>query len=204
MMVINGWNLGNLRCLGLSFFRISCSGLFDLANNTTKLVVSNGLNLCWLMGNRLTVGTNGLSGSVGVGRTSVGVGRTVGLCTESLMGLLDTVAWDLLWCCIDRSGLMRMRSVHNSRLGIHGLAIGGPGLSIDGPGLSIDRLTVNWLRTIGGWSGVYNLGLLNMSRCETILSLSLCLAHLTKHANRSLLLGSTIVEATNEAEIHGL
>ena len=197
MMVINGWNLGNLRCLGLSFFRISCSGLFDLANNTTKLVVCNGLNLCWLMGNRLTVGTNGLSRSVGVGSTSVGVGRTVGLCTESLMGLLDTVAWDLLWCCIDRSGLVRMRSVHNSRLGIHGLAI-------DGPGLSIDRLTVNWLHTIGGWSGVYNLGLLNMSRCETILSLPLCLAHLTKQANRSLFLCSTIVEATNETEIHGL
>ena len=195
-MVINGWNLGNLRCLGLSFFRISRSGLFDLANNTTELILTNGLNLCWLT-DRLTIRTNGLS-------WSVWAGCTVGLCTESLMGLLDTVAWDLLWCCIDRSRLMRMGSIHNSRLGIHGLTIGGSGLSIDGPGLSINRLTVNWLHTIGGWSGVYNLGLLNMSRCETILSLPLCLAHLTKQANRSLFLCSTIVEATNETEIHGL
>ena len=203
MIVINGWNLGNLRCLGLSFFRISRSGLFDLANDATELVLCNGLNLCWLMGDRLTIGTNGLSWSVRVGCT-VRAGCTVGLCTESLMGLLDTVAWDLLWCCIDRSRLMRMGSIHNSRLGIHGLTIGGSGLSIDGPGLSINRLTVNWLHTIGGWSGVYNLGLLNMSRCETILSLPLCLAHLTKQANRSLFLCSTIVEATNETEIHGL
>ena len=125
--------------------------------------------------------------------------------SESLMGLLDTEAMDLLWLCVD-----------DSRLGVHGLTVGGSstmrlsvdnsrlsvnGLAVDRPGLSIDWLTVNWLHTIGGWCGVNGL---DMSGCESILSLSLSLAHFTKQANRSLLLGSAIVEATNEAEVHGL
>ena len=163
------------------------TGACDLLTVAAKGFPAERLTVCGLAILRLTI------------RTGLTVSNWLG--TESLMGLLDTIARDLLWGSVDRSGL---RSIDRSGLSVDGLSVDGSGLSIDGSGLSIDRLTVNWLHTIGGWSGVYNLGLLNMSRCETILSLSLCLAHLTKQANRSLFLGSTIVEATNETEIHGL
>ena len=152
------------------------------------------------MDSRLTVGTKGSWLTIGAGCTI-----RLGTGTESLMGLLDTESMDLLWGCVDRSGL---RSVDNSGLAVSGLAIYGlaiNGLAVDRSGLSIDRLTVSWLHTIGGWSSVNNLGpLLDMSGSETILSLSLSLTHLTKHSNRSLLLGSSVVEATNEAEVHRL
>ena len=115
------------------------------------------------------------------------------------------------------------------RLTVHGLAIGRggvdrlaiAGLSIDGLGvarlsvdrlsvarsaigrwLSIDGLAVDGLRTVRGWCSVGRL--LGVRGCEAILSLSLGPAHLTEEANRSLLLGSSIVESTNEAEVHGL
>ena len=122
------------------------------------------------------------------------------------MRLLDTVALDLLWLSVDRSWLsVDGLSVDRPGLSVDGLSVNRSGLSVDGPGLGIDWLTVSWLNTIGGWCGVNNLGLLpDMSWCESILSLSLCLTHLTKHANRSLFLGSTIVKSTNKAEVHRL
>ena len=63
------------------------------------------------------------------------------VCTESLMGVLDTESMDLLWGSVDNSGLAV------SGLAINGLAING--LAVDRPGLSIDWLTVSWLHTIG-------------------------------------------------------
>jgi hypothetical protein len=125
------------------------------------------------------------------------------------MGLLDTEATDLLRGCVDRSGLsIDGLAVSGPGLSIDGLAVSGlaiNGLAIDRSGLSIDWLTVNWLHTIGGWSSVSYLGpLLDVSWHEAILSLSLSLTHLTKESNRSLLLCSSVVEATNEAEVHRL
>merc|ERR1712045_818079 len=100
---------------------------------------------------------------------------------------------DLLRGSVDRSGL----SI--DWLAVSGLAING--LTVDGSGLSIYWLTVNWLHTIGGWSSVNNLGpRLEVLRREAILSLSLSLTHLTKESNRSRLLCSSVIEATNEAE----
>ena len=162
--------------------------MFDLADNTAELSTSDGCGLCWLLD------------TVGAGCT-VRLG-TVWLCTESLMGLLDTEATDLLRGCVDRSGLS-IDGLAVSGLAINGLAING--LTVDGSGLSIDWLSVNWLNTIGGWSSVNDLGpLLDVSWLEAILSLSLSLTHLTKESNRSLLLCSSVVEATNEAEVHRL
>ena len=121
------------------------------------------------------------------------------------MRLLDTVALDLLWLSVDRSWLsVDGLSVDGPGLSVDGLSVNRSGLSVDGPGLSIDWLTVNWLNTIGGWCSVNNLGLPDMSWCESILSLSLGPTHLTKQANRSLFLSSTIVKSTNKAEVHRL
>lgn len=201
VIVVNCWNLRNCRCLGLFFFCCLLRGFAEFADNTTelftvdacpfRLTVRTGLTVG---GDMLTVTTKGCSAKwltvYRLGLTVYGLGLTVrrgSICTESLVGLLDTEAWDLLWLRVDNSGL----SVY--------------GLTVDGPGLSIDRLTVNWLHTVGGLRmSVGNGSRLDMSWCEAILSLSLCLTHLTKEANRSLFLGSTVVEATNETEVHGL
>ena len=138
-----------------------------MADNGAELSTSDGCGLCWLLD---TVGTKDLWLTVRLGTG-----------TESLMGLLDTEAMDLLRGSVDRSGL----SI--DWLAVSGLAING--LAVDGSGLSIDWLTVNWLHTIGGWSSVNDLGpLLNMRGFEAILSLSLSLTHLTKESNRSSLL----------------
>ena len=94
------------------------------------------------------------------------------------------------------------------RLTVHRLAVGRLGVdrlavarSAIGRWLSIDGLAVDGLHAVRGWRSV---GGLLMRGCEAILSLSLGPAHLTKEANSSRLLGSSIVESTNKAEVHGL
>jgi len=151
---------------------------------------------------------------------------TIAWLTVGGLGILRaTINWlGILWLAVNgRSavstvGRLTVHRLAIGRLGVDRLAIAG--LSIDGPGvarLSVDRLTVarsaigRWLsidglavdglRTVRRWRSV---GGLLMRGSEAILSLSLGRAHLTKEANRSLLLGSSIVESTNKAEVHGL
>ena len=161
------------------------TGACDLLTVAAKGFPAERLTVCGLAILRLTI------------RTGLTVSNWLG--TESLMGLLDTIARDLLWGSVDRSGL---RSIDRSGLSVDGLSVDGSGLSIDGSGLSIDRLTVNWLHTVG--LCVDNGSSLDMCGSEAILTLSLSLTHLTKKANRSLFVSPTVVEATNEAEVHRL
>ena len=164
-MVINVWNLGDFRCFNISF-SMRLSGCTEFTNYTTELMGAGSV-----AGYVLTVATKAMPGD------RLTVNWPGMMCTKSLMGRLDSVAWDLLWGCVD------------------GLRVSVDRLRVTIDGLSIDGLTIDWLSV--DWS-------LDMGRREAILPLSLGLSHLTEEANRSFFLGSAIIEAADEAEVHRL
>ena len=124
------------------------------------------------------------------------------------------VNWRSAVSSVDRLSVGRLAV---DRLGIDRLAVAR--LSVDGlgvAGLSVDRLSVARRSAVGRWlsvdglavDGLRAIGLWTVGRgrrdTEAVLSLSLGLSHLAEQANRSFFVGSSIVKATNEAEVHGL
>ena len=136
----------------------------------------NWLSVAWLA-------VNGLSAVSTEGRLTVRRPAVDGLAVDRLA---------IARLSIDGLGVARL-SV--DRLGVARSAVGR--------GLSVNGLAVGRLHTVGRWRSVGRL-LLHMRGCKAILSLSLGPSHLTKEANRSLLLGPSIIETTDKAEVHGL
>ena len=144
--------------------------------------------LLWSISAWLTVG------GLGIWLTVSWRGAVNGRSAVSTVGRLRVV-----WLAVDR---LRVGRLAVARLSVDGRGVAR--LSVDrlavtrsavGRWLSVDGLAVDGLRAVGSWLAVGRL----RRDLEAILSLSLGPSHLAEEANRSLLLGSSIVKSTNEA-----
>lgn len=135
-------------------------------------------------------------GGLGIWLTVSWRGAVNGRSAVSTVGRLRVV-----WLAVDR---LRVGRLAVARLSVDGRGVAR--LSVDrlavtrsavGRWLSVDGLAVDGLRAVGTWLAVGRLR--RDLALEAILSLSLGPSHLAEEANRSLLLGSSIVKSTNEA-----
>lgn len=175
LIVTEAWSLGSCRTSILLLGTIATVGLLtEAAAKSLLTLAAKSLLLTVGAKLRLTVSLSAVA-TVGL-RLGIAISSS-----ELLMRLLDSVAGDLrgisiawLWCSVD--GLWRS---------VNGLSRTVDGLHAVWAGLTVDNR------------------LLSRRSRETVLLLSLSFAHLTEEANRSIFLGSAVVEATNEAKVHG-